>query len=97
MLKRILGPKRDEVTMGWRKLHNKTHNVLYCSSNIVGVIKLRGMKWAVYVARTGERRAVYWVLVENHKGKRPLGSHRLNWEDNIKMFLIIGMGRLGLD
>ena len=56
VLRRIFGPKRDEVTGDWRKLHNEEFNDLYCSPNIVRVIKSRGMRWAGHVARMGERR-----------------------------------------
>jgi len=84
---RKFGPKRDEVTGEWRKLHNEEVNDLYCSLNIVRVIKSRRLRWAGYVARVGERRGVYRVLVGKPEGKRPLGRHRHGWEDNIKMDL----------
>jgi hypothetical protein len=60
-------------------------NDLYCSPDIFRVIKSRRIKWAVFVARMGKRRAVYRVLVGKPERKRPLGRPRLNWEDNIKM------------
>jgi hypothetical protein len=63
VLRRIFGPKRDEVTGEWRKLHNEKLNDLYSSSTIVRVIKQRKMRWAGHVARMGERRGVYRVLV----------------------------------
>ena len=63
VLKRISGPKREEVRRGWTKLHNEELNDLYCSSNIVRVIKSRKMRWAGHVARMGERRGVYRALV----------------------------------
>ena len=66
-------PKRDEVTREWRKLHNEEINDLYCSPNIFRVIKSRRIKWAGHVARMGEGRAVYRVLVGKPEGKRPLG------------------------
>ena len=87
MLGRIFGPKMDEITGGWRKLHNEELNDLYRSPNIVRVIKLRGMRWAGNVARMGERRSLYRVLVGKPEGKRPLGRPRSRWEDNIKMDL----------
>jgi len=87
VLRRIFGPKRDEVTGKWRKLHNEELNDLYSSPNIVRVIKYRKMRWAGHVARMGERRGVYTVVVEKPEGKRPLGRLRLRWEDNIKMDL----------
>jgi hypothetical protein len=64
VLRRIFGPKSDEVTADWRKLNNEEHNDLYCSPNIVRVIKSRRMRWAGHVARMG-RGGVYsriwWV------------------------------------
>jgi len=73
---RIFGPKKDEVTGEWRKLHNEELNDLYCSPNIVRVIKSRIMRWAGQVARMGERRGVCRVLVGKPEGKRPLGRPR---------------------
>jgi len=75
------------VTGEWRKLHNEELNDLYSSPNVVGVIKSRRMTRAWHVARMGERRGVYRVLVGKTKGKRPLGRPRRRWEDNIKMDL----------
>jgi hypothetical protein len=77
----------DEVTEEWRKLHNEELSDLYCSPNIVRVIKERRMRWAGHVARMGERRGVYRVLVGKSEGKRPLGTPRGRWEDNIKIDL----------
>ena len=76
VLRRIFGPKRDGVTGGWRKLHNEELNDLYCSPNIVRVIKWRRMRWAGHVARMEEGRGVHRVLVEKPEGKRPLGRPR---------------------
>jgi len=76
VLKRIFGPKRDEVTGDWRKLHNEELNDLYSSPNIVRVIKSRRMRFAGHVARMEEGRAVYRVLVGKPEGKRPLGRPR---------------------
>jgi len=87
VLRRIFGPKRDEVTREWRKLHNEELNDLHSSPNIIRVIKSRRMKWVGYVACMGERRGIYRVLVGKPEGKRPLGRHRRRWEDNIKMDL----------
>ena len=72
VLRRIFGPKRDEVTGECRRLYNEEFNDLYCSPNIVRVIKSRRMRWAGHVARMGERRGVYRVLVGKHEGKRQL-------------------------
>jgi len=79
MLKRIFGPKRDEVIRQWRKLHNEELNDLDASPNIVWVIKSR-MRWVEHVACTGERRSVYRVLAGKPEGKRPLGRPRCRWE-----------------
>jgi len=85
VLRGIFGAKRDEVTGEWRKLHSEELNDLHCSPNIVRVIKSRRMRWEGHVARMGERRGVYRVLVGKPEGKRPLGRPRHRWEDNIKM------------
>ena len=95
VLRRIFGPKRDEVRGEWRKLHNEELNDLYPSPNIFRVIKSRRMRWAGHIARMGERRGVYRVLVGKHEGERPLGRPRRRWEDNIKMDLQeVGFGVL---
>jgi hypothetical protein len=100
VLKRIVGPKRDEVTREWRKLHNEKLNVLYSSPTPVRVVKSRTMRWAGHVARMGEGRGVYRVLVGKSKGNRPRGRRRRRWEDNIKVDLqeveCGGMDRVGL-
>ena len=97
VLRRIFEPKRDEVTGEWRKLQNAELSDLYCSPNIVRVIKSRRMSWAGHVARMGEKRGVYRVLVGKPEGKRPLGRPRLRWEDNIKIDLQeVGCGVMGL-
>jgi hypothetical protein len=87
VLRRIFGPRRDEVTGEWRRLHNEELNDLYSSPNIVQVIKSRRMRWAGHVARMGEERGVYGVLVGKLEGKRPLGRPRRRWVDNIRMDL----------
>jgi len=87
VLRRIFGPRRDEVTGEWRRLHNGELNDLYCSPNIVRVIKSRRMRCIEHMARTGEERGVYRVLVGKPEGKRPLGRPRLRWVDNIRMDL----------
>jgi hypothetical protein len=87
VLRRIFGPKRDEVTGGWRKLHNEELHNLYSSPSIIIMIKSRRMRWAGHVARTGEKRNAYRILVGTPEGKRPLGRSRRRWVDNIKMDL----------
>ena len=81
-----MGPKRDEGTGEWRKLHNEELNNLF-SPDIGRVIKSRRMRWAGHVARKGEGRGVYRVLVGEPEGRRPLGRPRRRWEDNIRMDL----------
>jgi hypothetical protein len=86
VLRRIFGPKREKDG-SWRKLYNDELHSLYSSPNIVMVIKSRRMKWAGHVARMGEGRGVYRVLVGRPEGKTPLGRPRCRWEDNIKLDL----------
>jgi hypothetical protein len=87
VVRRIFGPKRDEVTGGWRRLHIEEINDLYSSPNIFRVIKSIRLRWGGHVARMGERRGVYRVLMGKPEGKRPVGRPRRRWEDNIKMDL----------
>ena len=87
VLRSLFGPKRDEVTGEWRKLHNEELSDLYSLPNIVRVVKSRRMRWWGHVARMGEGSGVYRVLVGKPEGKRPLGRPRRRWEDNIKMDL----------
>jgi hypothetical protein len=97
LLRRIFGPKRDEVTGGWRKLCNEELHILYSSPSIIRMIKSRTMKWAGHVARMGEKRNAYSILVGKPEGKRPLGRPRRRWMDNIKMKLRVnGMVWIGL-
>jgi hypothetical protein len=93
VLRRIFGPKRDDVTGEWRKLHSGELHNLYSSPDIIRQIKSRRMRWAGHVARMREGRNVYRVLVGKPEGKRPLGKPRRRWEDGIKMDLTeIGWG-----
>ena len=85
VLRRIFGPKRDEVRGEWRRLHNEELYAIYFSPDIIRVIKSRSLKWAEHVARMGERRGACRVLVERPEVRRPLGRPRRGWEDNIKM------------
>jgi hypothetical protein len=87
VLRRIFGPRRDEVTGEWRKLHNEVLHNLYSSPDIIRQFKSRRLRWAGYVARMGEDRKVYKVLVGKPEGKRPLGRPRRRWEDGIRMDL----------
>ena len=87
VLRRIFGPRWDEVTGDWRRLHKEQINDLYCSPNIVRVIKWRRVRWVGHVARMGEERGVYRVLVGKPEGRRPLRRTRRRWVDNIRMDL----------
>ncbi|KAJ4442298.1 hypothetical protein ANN_12166 [Periplaneta americana] len=87
VLRKIFGAKRDEVTGEWRKLHNAELHALYSSPDMIRDIKSRRLRWAGHVARMGESRTAYRVLVGRPEGKRPLGRPRRRWEDNIKMDL----------
>jgi hypothetical protein len=85
VLRRVFGPKRDEVKREWRKLHNEVLYDLYSLPDIVRVVKSRRMRWAGHVARMGEERGLHRVLEGKPEGKRPLGGPSRRWEDNIKM------------
>jgi len=87
VLRRIFGPRMDKVMGECRRLYNEELNDLYSSPNIVQVIKSRRMRWAGHVARIGEERGVYRVLVGKPEGRRPLGRPRRRWVDNITMDL----------
>jgi hypothetical protein len=79
------GPKRDEVTGEWRKLHNKELHDLYSSPSVSRIIKSRGIRWAGHVARMGEKRNAYRLLVGKPERKRPLGRQRRRWVVNVRM------------
>ena len=87
VLRRVFGPKRDEVTGKWRKVHNEELMDLYSLPNIVRVVKSRRMRWVGHVARMEEGRGVHRVLVGKPEGKRLLGRPRHRWDDNNKMDL----------
>jgi hypothetical protein len=100
VLRRIFGPKRDEVTRELRKLHSEELHNLYSSPDIISQIKSRRMRWAGHVARMGEERKAYRGLVGKPEGKRPLGRLRRRWEDGIRMDLKeidLGAGWIGFD
>jgi len=87
VLRRIFGPRSEEVTGELRRMHNEELNDLYSSPKIVWVIKSGRMRWAGHVARMGEERGAYRFLVEKLEGRRPLGRPRRKWVDNIRMDL----------
>jgi hypothetical protein len=88
VLKRIFGPKRDEVTGELRKLHNEELHDLYSAPSIIRIMKARRMRWAGHVARMREKRNAYRLLVGKLQGRRPLGRPRRRWLDNIRMDLV---------
>ena len=83
VLRKIFGPKRERLTGEWRRLHNRELHALYSSPNI----KSRRMRWTGHVARMGDRRGTFEVLVGRPEGRRPLGRPKRRWEDTIKMDL----------
>jgi hypothetical protein len=85
VLRRIFGPRRDEVTGDWRKLHNEDLHKMYSSPNVISLTKSRRMRWPGHVARIGETRNAYRILVGKPEGKRPLEIRRRRWVNNIKM------------
>jgi hypothetical protein len=87
VLTRLFGLKRDEVMGEWRKLHNEELHDLYSSPSIIRILKSRKMRWVGHVARMGEKRNAYRLLVGKPVGKRPLGRPRRRWVDNIRMDL----------
>jgi hypothetical protein len=90
---RTIGPKRDEATEEWRRLHNEELNDLYSPPNIIRVMKSRRMRLVGHVECMGEKRGAYRILVGRTEGRRPLGRPRRRWEDNIKMGLqVVGWG-----
>jgi hypothetical protein len=87
VLKRVFGPKRDEVTGEWRRLHNEKLYALYSSLNIIRMNKPRRLRWPGHVACMGKRRGAYRVLVGKTERRRRLERPRHRREDNIKMDL----------
>jgi hypothetical protein len=82
VLRRIFGPERDEVKGEWRKLYNKELHDLYSSPSIIRIMKSMRIRWAGHVARIGEKRNAYRLLLGKPEGKRPLGRPRRRWVDN---------------
>jgi hypothetical protein len=98
VLRGIFGPKRDEVTGEWMKLHNEELHDLYSSPSIIRIMKLRRMSWAGHVARMGRRGTCIDYWWGKPEGRRPLGRRRRRWVDNITMDLgEVGWGGCGLD
>jgi hypothetical protein len=87
VLRRIFGPKTDEVKGEWRKLHNEELHNLYSSRDIIRQVKSRRRRWVGHVACMGEERKVYKILVGKPEGKRPLRRPRRRWEDGVRMDL----------
>jgi hypothetical protein len=100
VLRRIFEPKRDEVTGGWRKLHNEELHNVHSSPSIIRMIKSRRMRWAGHVAQIGDKRNAYRIFVRKPGGKRPLGRSRGRQVGNNKMYIREigwdGMGWTGL-
>jgi hypothetical protein len=97
VLRRVFGPKRDEVTWEWRKLHNEELSDLYSLPKIVRVVKSRIMRLAGHVARMGEGRDVHRVLVGKSEGKRPLGRPRRRWRIILRWIFRMWEGVVGLE
>jgi hypothetical protein len=87
VLRKLFGPKKDEVIGGWRKLHNEELHNLYCSPSIIRMIKLRKMSWAGHVARMKAKMNGCRILMGKPERKRQLGRPRRRWEIDIKMNL----------
>jgi hypothetical protein len=87
MLRRIFGHKREEVTEGWRKLHDEELYNLCFSPHIIRVIRSRRMRMVGHIVHMGEVKNLYIIFVRKPEGKRPLGRLRYRWEDNIRMDL----------
>jgi hypothetical protein len=83
VLRRIFGPKRDEVTGDWRNLRNEELHNLYSSAYIIRMLKSRRMRWAGDVARMRETRNAYRILVGKREGSRPLEKPRRRWEKEV--------------
>jgi hypothetical protein len=87
VLRRVFGPKREEVARGWRRLHNEELHNLYTSPCLIRMIKSRRVRWVGHVARMRGMRYAYKVPVGKPDGKRPLARPRHTWDDNSRMYL----------
>jgi hypothetical protein len=87
VLRKILKPKRNEITREWSRLHKEELHDLYTAAHVIRVIKPRRMRWAGHIARVGEKRGAHRVVERKPEGKRPIGRTRHRWEDHIKMKL----------
>jgi hypothetical protein len=96
-MRRIFGPKWDEMAGGWRKLHYEERHNSSSSTDIISMIKSKRMRWSVQVACMGEIRNAYKILIEKPEGKRPLGRSRRRRQENIKMNHKEYVGGYGLD
>jgi len=83
-MRKIFGPRRDEVTGEWRRLYYEELNDLYSSPNILRMIKSRRKRWAVHVARIGGESGVYRILVMKPEGRKSMGRPRRRWVENIR-------------
>jgi hypothetical protein len=92
VLRRIFGPKKNELTGEWRKLHSEELHDLNSSQSIIKIMKGKRMRWAEHVSRMGEKRNAYRLLVEKPERRRPLGRQRRIWLDNIRMDGVISTG-----
>jgi hypothetical protein len=90
VLRRIFGPKRDEIIGGWRKLHNEELHNLYSSPNIIIMIKSSRIRWVRLVTCVVEKLKTYRAFVGKLKGNRRLGGPRYKGKDNVKMDREIG-------
>ena len=98
IVRKVFGSKEGRGNREWGRLHCEELYDLYFTPYIIRAIKSRRMRWAGHVTGVRERRGTYWVLVGKPEGKRPLGTPRHRWEDNIKMDLKkVGFGTHGLD
>jgi hypothetical protein len=97
VLRRIFGPKRDEVMEEWRKFYNEELRDFYSSPSIIRIMKSRRMRWTGHLARMREKRNAYRLLVGKPEGKRPLGRQDVGAWIMLGWISVGGMERFGLD